>query len=130
MRRANLQDLHKIFDMVWRNIDTFALSEPDDIVTFGYLQNLIMDDDVYIMVNEDCTAAMGFEVGFNGFSMAKTANGIFLVSGKPKSGIKLAKQVLEMVKSKGLIPIVYALPKLSNFYRRVGLVPRQLVFSE
>lgn len=125
-----MQDLHKIFHMVWDNIGAFAIGEPSDVITFHYLQNLIQDPDIFVMVNEDCTAAMAFEIGFNGFSMTKTANGLFLVSGKPKSGIKLAKQVLDMVRSEGLIPIVYALPKLSNFYRRVGLEPRQLVFSE
>lgn len=129
MRKANLEDLPKIFDMVWANISAFTIGEPNEIVTREYLKNIILGfDDGGIFINDDCTAAMGFTVQYCGYSMAKFAYGLFLVSDKPMAGIKLAKQVLNWVRSQGLHPIIHASPKLEKYYVRLGFKVRELGF--
>ncbi len=129
MRKATLADLDKIFAMVWDNIEAFAIGEPNAVVTREYLKNIILGfDDGAILVNDDCTAAMGYTIQYCGFSMAKFAYGLFMVSQKPYSGIRLAKKVLEWVRSQGLYPIIHASPKLEKYYVRIGLKVRELGF--
>ncbi len=131
MRKATLADLDKIFAMVWDNIEAFASGDPNPVITKAYLANLITEkfgDAVWC--DEDCRAAVGYSVAPDGFSDATNCYGTFLVSDNSGAGFKLAKEVLAWVRQQGFIPNFIARPHMLGFYKRVGLTPKEIVFSE
>lgn len=131
MRKATLDDLDQIFKMVWDNVDAFATGIPDPAITREYLRLLILETfDDGVWCDNDCTAAMGYSLAFDGFSRAKNCYGLFLVSTGRGTGLRLAKEVFEWVKAQDYKAHLMASPKMINFYTRIGMRPKDIVFTE
>ena len=128
MRKATIDDLDNVLMLLWRNIDKIAIGEPDYDKVAIHIRELIEDSSSIIMVNDEITAAGAARLHECDLGCGLISYGLWLVSERPREGLAVGQALIKWSKCNDAIPVASATPKLSNFYSRLGMYPREIVF--
>lgn len=138
IRTAIMADHEKICDLVWRYAHKFAVGKPRFETMSASIANLINDSDSEIFVcvgnrnseapDGEIRAAGGASLSPDAMSGNLLAYGLWLVSIEPRQGFAVARYMIAWAKSKNAVPVCSADAKMSNFYQKLGLMPREVVF--
>ena len=127
IRQATAEDARAVFDLVWPRVGDLAMGTPCAVATAQHIWRLI-DGEGVILVNSDLTAAGAAWMADASLVREKLCTGLWLVSERPRQGLKVARALIEYARAQGAIPACSARGELAKFYQRLGMVPRETIY--
>lgn len=128
IRQAGMDDFEAVFNLVWPHVHEISVGTPSVEAAVHHIYSLLAGDGV-IFVNDAVTAAGAAWLSDGAFTHERLATGLWLVSEAPREGLKVAKRLVEWARDQDAIPACSARPELEKFYNRLGMKPREIVFT-